>query len=310
MIQFGPEVKEALASRAPVVALETSVVAQGLPRPINVEAMQRCEEAVREVGAVAAPIGVIDGRIWVGLTTAQISRLADDLRCCKVGARDLAPVIAKGGTGGTTVSATCAIAHSAGIRIFATGGIGGVHRGSEQWDVSQDLWAISRFSVAVVCAGAKSLLDLPRTLEVLEALGVPVIGVGTSELPSFYGRTSGLTLEHRVDDADEACRMMHVRLDVLGHGGLLFALPVPEAAAIPRAELEAYLEAALALAAASRIRGQQVTPFLLAEMARRSGGKTVEANLALLVNNARFAAQLAVADARSRSSKVDTRARR
>jgi pseudouridine-5'-phosphate glycosidase len=304
MMRLSAEVQEALARGRAVVALETSVIAQGLPHPANLEAAKSCERAVREGGAVPAPIGMIDGEIWVGLTPEQTARLAGDPTRTKIGSRDLAPAAARRSTGGTTVSATCEVASSAGIRVFATGGIGGVHRvSSEHWDVSQDLWAISRCPVAIVCAGAKSVLDLPKTLETLEALGVPVIGVGTREFPAFYSRSSGLQLEHRIDEVEVAAKMMRARFDDLRQGGILFALPLPEQDALPNAEIQPHIEAALALAADRGVRGKELTPFLLAELAHRTGGKSVAANLALLARNSHFAAGLAVADARARSAR-------
>jgi pseudouridine-5'-phosphate glycosidase len=303
VIRLSSQVKEALAHAQPVVALETSVVAQGLPHPKSLEAAASCERAIRECGAVPATIGVLEGEIWIGLTEDQLRSLAEHPACAKIGSRDLAPILARRGTGGTTVSATCEVAAYAGIRVFATGGIGGVHRSTlGQWDVSQDLWAISKSPIGVVCAGAKSVLDVPKTLEALEALGVPVVGVGTSEFPSFYSRGSGLHLDHRVDDVDLAARMMQARIDQLGQGGLVFAVPLPEQDALPAAEIEAEIEAAVMLANRNAIQGKELTPFLLAEIARRTDGKSLAANLALLVNNARFAARLAAADARSRRS--------
>jgi pseudouridine-5'-phosphate glycosidase len=304
MIRFSTEVQAALEQGLAAVALETSVVAQGLPFPVNLETAKSCEQAVREGGAVPAAIGVIDGEIWVGLTSDQMRRLAEDPDRMKIGSRDLAPALAKRANGGTTVSATCELAASAGIRVFATGGIGGVHRGwSEHFDVSQDLWAISRSPVAVVCAGAKSILDLPNTLEALESLGVLVIGVATDEFQSFYSRSSGLKLDHRVDGVEPAAEMMHARFDRLRQGGIVFALPVPEPDALPADEMDAQIEAAVALADRNGIRGRALTPFLLAEIARRTGGKSLAANRALLVHTARFAGELAVADARLRSIK-------
>jgi len=210
--------------------------------------------------------------------------------------------VAQGATGGTTVSATCEVAAAAGIGVFSTGGLGGVHRGFEEMlDVSQDLPALARFPVAVVCAGAKSVLDLPRTLELLEMLGVPVIGVGTTQLPGFYSRTTGLELEHSVRDAKGAASVVEVRR-ALGQGGLVLALPPPAATALPQAEVEKHLQAALALAKRKKVKGKAVTPFLLAELVRRTKGKSLTANLALLENNARFAAQVAVAMARPKPS--------
>ncbi len=304
MIRFSPEVEEALAGGLATVALETSVVAQGLPFPANLEAAKSCEQAVREGGAVPAAIGVIEGEVWVGLGADQMRRLAEDPDRMKIGSRDLAPAMVRRANGGTTVSATCELAASAGIRVFATGGIGGVHRGSSvHFDVSQDLFAISKSPVAVVCAGAKSILDLPNTLEALESLGILIVGVGTDEFPSFYSRRSGLKLEHRVDGVEAAAEMMQARFDHLRQGGLVFALPVPERDALPADEMEVQINAAVALADRNGIRGQALTPFLLTEIARQTGGKSLAANRALLIHTARFAGELAVADARLRSVK-------
>jgi pseudouridine-5'-phosphate glycosidase len=204
--------------------------------------------------------------------------------------------VADAATGGTTVSATCELAAAAGIRVFATGGLGGVHRGAEEhFDISQDLPAIARFAVAVVCAGAKSVLDLPKTMELLETLSVPVIGVATDELPGFYTATTGLKLEHQVANATQAARLVRARLDELGQGGMVFAVPPPEKTALKASEIERHLKAALAVAKRKKIGGKAVTPFLLAQLSARTKGKSLAANLALLENNARFAAQMAVA---------------
>jgi len=296
-VRFSDEVKAALDARRPVVAQETSVVAQGLPYPENLHAARACEEAVRRAGATPAPIALLDGEIRVGLVPEEMRRLAEGKeKLVKVGSRDLPMAIAGLRSGGTTVSSTCEVAAAVGIRVFATGGIGGVHRGaSEHFDISQDLWALSRFPVAVVCAGAKSVLDLPKTMEVLESVAVPVIGVGTSELPSFFSRGSGIALEHRVEDAGEGARLMRARFDTLSQGGMLFTVPPPEEAALPRAEVELHVAQALGEAAKQGITGKAVTPFLLTEMAKRTGGKSMAANLALLAHNASFAAKLAVA---------------
>ncbi|MBJ6762939.1 pseudouridine-5'-phosphate glycosidase [Myxococcaceae bacterium JPH2] len=298
---FSDEVRRALAKGQPLVALETSVVAQGLPYPENLAAARACEEAVRRAGAVPAPIAVVDGEIWIGLEDAAMRRLAEGKeKLLKLGSRDLAVAVAQRASGGTTVSATCELAAAAGIRVFSTGGIGGVHRGaSEHWDISQDIAALSRYPVAVVCAGAKSVLDLPKTMELLETAGVPVIGVGTDELPSFYSRSSGIPLEHRADDADTAARIARARFEALGQGGVLYTVPPPEEAALPRNEVELHIASALADAEKQGVRGKAVTPFLLGEMAKRTGGKSLKTNLALLVNNARFAGALAVAYARA-----------
>src|SRR5262249_16997316 len=304
-LRFSAEVKEALSARRAVVALETSVIAHGLPPPHNAQAARSCEEAVRRSGAVPAAIAVIDGEVWIGLTARQIDRLVDPSeKPRKLACRDLPAAIALRSTGGTTVSATCAISAAAGIRIFSTGGIGGVHRGFPPLlDISQDLWALARFPVAVVCAGAKSVLDLPKTVEALEALGVPVIGVGTSVLPGFYSRESGLALDWRVESAAEAAGVVVARLDSLRHGGMIFAVPPPAETAIPGAEVEAQIASALAVAAERGIRGAALTPFLLGELVRSSGGKTLAANLALLAKNAAFAGELARADAHLRAAR-------
>ncbi|TSC24640.1 pseudouridine-5'-phosphate glycosidase [Corallococcus sp. Z5C101001] len=298
--RYSDEVRRAKDSGQPLVALETSVVAQGLPYPNNLTAARACEEAVRRAGAVPAPIAVVDGEVWIGLEDATLRRLAEGKeKLLKLGSRDLAVAVATRASGGTTVSATCELAAAAGIRVFSTGGIGGVHRGaSEHWDISQDIAALSRYPVAVVCAGAKSVLDLPKTMELLETAGVPVIGVGTHELPSFYSRESGLSLEHRADDAEAAARIAHARFETLGQGGVLYTVPPPVEAALPRNDVELHIASALADAERQGVRGKAVTPFLLGEMAKRTGGKSLQTNLALLENNARFAGALAVAYAR------------
>lgn len=294
-LQYSSEVAAARRALKPLVALESSVLAQGLPYPHSLEAARRCETAVREEGAVPATLGVLDGELWVGLEAAQTERLAAGKGLMKVGSRDLALAVARKASGGTTVSATCELAAAAGIHVFATGGLGGVHRGvDEHMDISQDLPAIAKYPVAVVCAGAKSVLDLPRTLELLETLGVPVVGVGSNELPGFYSRETGLFLEHHVADESEAGAVVRARLE-LGQGGMIFAVPPPKATALKRADVEKHLKAALAEAKKKKVAGKAVTPFLLGEMVKRTKGKTLAANLALLENNARFAAKLAVA---------------
>lgn len=290
---YSAEVAAARRTLKPLVALETSVLAQGLPYPHNVEAAKRCEAAVRDEGAIPAPTAVIDGQLCVGLDAAQTRLLVTGKNLMKLGSRDLSVAVARKATGGTTVSATCEMAAEAGIFVFATGGIGGVHRGDD-FDISQDLAAIARFPVAVVCAGAKSVLDLPRTLELLETLAVPVVGVGTDQLPGFYSRETGLKLEHRIEDPAEAAELIRARRD-LKQGGLVFALPPPAKTALKQADVEKHVKAALALAKKKKVEGKAVTPFLLSEMVERTKGKTLAANLALLENNARYAAKIAVA---------------
>jgi pseudouridine-5'-phosphate glycosidase len=291
---WSAEVRRAQRAKKPLVALESSVLAQGLPFPQNVEAARRCETAIRQAGAVPATIALIEGQIHVGLTEPQVRLLSTTPGLLKIGSRDLAMAIALGKSGGTTVSATCEIAAKAGLWVFATGGLGGVHRGvAEALDISQDVPALARWPVAVVCAGAKSVLDLPKTLELLETFGVPVIGFQTGDLPGFYSRSTGLALEHRVESTTQAAKVVLARR-ALRQGGVVFAVPPPVSTALGRSEVERHLRGALGLAKKRRVRGKDVTPFLLQEMVRRTKGRTLVANLALLENNARFAGEMAV----------------
>ncbi|MFL5312637.1 MAG: pseudouridine-5'-phosphate glycosidase [Myxococcales bacterium] len=297
MIAISEEARSAI-ERGTAVALETSVIAHGLPPPHNVEAARRCARAVREAGAVPAAVAVIGGRIVVGATEAELLRLADPERgAAKAGVRDLAALCAAGRDAGTTVSATCAVAAQVGIRVFATGGIGGVHRrgaSGEPLDVSSDLIELSRRQVCVVCAGPKAILDLPATAEALEALGVPVLGFGTSELPAFFTDSSGIGLEHRFDDTPRLARALRFHWEELGNGtGVLVCVPPPSP--LPRAEVERALSAALDEAAQRKLAGKELTPFLLARLAEASGGRTLQSNLDLLENNARAAAGIALA---------------
>ncbi len=297
IVVLGEEAQQALQQQRPVVALESSVLAQGLPAPHNLACVQRCTLAVREGGAVPAITAVIAGQLKAGLSDDEVAQLLDPANAVrKVGARDLAPAMVARAYGATTVSATCAIADAAGIALFATGGIGGVHREAERsFDISQDLGAIARAHVAVVTAGAKAILDLPRTLEALESLGVLVVGFGTNELPAFYTNKSGLTLEHRVDTPAEAAALLRARWQDLAQGGVVIANPVPhEAEADPRTIARA-IDAALTSARGQRISGKALTPFLLAEVSRRTGGASIETNLALLEHNARVAGYIAAA---------------
>jgi len=295
-LEIAEEVAAALREGRPVVALESSVIAQGLPPPQNLEAARRCAAAVRAEQAVPATIAVVAGRLLVGAGQRELERLADPSRkAAKAGSRDLAGVCARGLDAGTTVSATCAIAERAGIRVFATGGIGGVHRRadpSEPADISSDLTEIARRRVCVVCAGPKVILDLEATAEMLETLAVPVWGFGTSELPAFFTDSSGIPLEHRFDDPGEAAAALRVHWDVLGSAsGVVLAVPPP--APLPRAEVEAALADALGEAAARGLPGKEITPFLLASLAEATAGRTRAANLDLLENNARVAALIA-----------------
>ncbi len=290
------EVAAALADKKPVVALESTVISHGLPQPHNLETARGMEAAIREGGAVPATIAVFNGKLVVGTSAGELAFLAESKNVAKASRADLAAVVASGRPGATTVAATAFIAARAGIRVFATGGIGGVHRGVEETlDISADLTELARTPVAVVCAGAKAILDLPRTLEMLETLGVPVVGYGTSELPAFYSRESGLTLQCRVDSPQEAARLMATQWGLGLSAGIVFGNPPPEKSALSRHEVEALIEKALVSAAAEKIQGKRVTPFLLESMSKDSGGRTLEANVALLLNNARVAAQIAVA---------------
>ncbi|MBI3391883.1 MAG: pseudouridine-5'-phosphate glycosidase [Nitrospirae bacterium] len=289
-----PQVKDALASGTGVVALESSVIAHGLPAPVNREAALEMEQAVRAAGAVPATIAVIDGSVRVGLSASAIDSLSRGEGIGKAGARDVPFLVATKGTAGTTVSATIRIAALAGIRIVATGGIGGVHRGAENtFDVSADLREISRTSVAVVSSGAKSVLDLPKTLEMLESLGVPVVGFRTGEFPAFYSARSGLHLEQRVQTPIEAAAVVR-ESHALGLGGPLIVQPVPEDKGLDPAWLEETIGEALLYAEREGIRGNAVTPFLLRAVAEATGGASIEANRALLVANARTAGEIAV----------------
>jgi len=299
MIRLSDEVAAALAAGRAVVALESSVVAQGLPPPQGVAAAQACEAAVRAQGAVPATVAIVAGEIVVGASAAELERLAlPDRQVAKAGVRDLAPLLAAGADAGTTVSATLFAAARAGIRLFATGGIGGVHRGTV-WDVSSDLRALAEHPVAVVSAGAKAILDLPATLEVLETLAVPVVGLGVAEFPAFYTNASGLPLEHVAPDAAAAARVLATRWNELGQrGGVLLANPVPAAYEIPADRVEAAIARALAEAEARGVRGKAITPFLLGTLARDPELGTVRTNLALLEANAAAAARVAVELAR------------
>jgi pseudouridine-5'-phosphate glycosidase len=289
-----PDVAAALAARRAVVALESTVIAHGLPRPQNLAAARALEEEVRGLGSTPATIAIANGQAVVGADDALLTRLAEDPAVAKVSIRDLAPVLARRGLGATTVAATVEIAARAGISVMATGGIGGVHRGGERsFDESADLEAIARHPVCVVCAGAKLVLDLALTLERLETLGVPVIGYGTDELPAFYVRSSGLPLAHRVDDALAAARV--AREQLARGAGIVIAVPIAAADGLDRREAEAEVARALQVAERQGVTGAALTPFLLAQLSDATGGRSLAANLSLLRGNARIAAQIALA---------------
>jgi len=292
-----PEVREALQARRPIVALESTVITHGLPWPRNLEVAQRMEATVRAGGATPATIAVLKGEVKVGLTADELAHLAQAKGVMKVSRRDYAVAVAQRRDGGTTVAGTMMAAHWAGIPVFATGGIGGVHRQmpGAPLDVSADLPELARTPVLVVCAGAKAILDLPVTLEWLETHGVPVLGYGTSEFPAFYSRGSGLPLAARVDSATEAAAVVKTMWDLDLAQGALVCVPCPAEAARPAAEMEAAIGQALREAAERGVRGNAVTPFLLERVAALSAGHSLEANLALLENNARVAAEVALA---------------
>jgi pseudouridine-5'-phosphate glycosidase len=295
-----PEVTEARANGAPIVALESTIITHGMPFPQNLETAQKVEAEIRAHGAVPATVAVMAGKLHIGLTPAGLETLAQASDVMKLSRADLAACLATGRTGATTVAATMIAAHLAGIHVFATGGIGGVHRGAEaSFDVSADLHELARTPVSVVAAGAKAILDLPKTLEVLETLGVPVIAFGQDDLPAFWSRSSGLAAPLRMDRAADiaAAHLMRARLGL--HGGQLIANPIPEAAEIPRAEITPVIETALSEAERQGIAAKAVTPFLLARIFELTEGRSLEANIALVLNNARLGAAIAAEIARS-----------
>ncbi|MBM7842557.1 pseudouridine-5'-phosphate glycosidase [Herpetosiphon giganteus] len=293
---LAPEVQAAFANGQPVVALESTVISHGLPYPHNREIALQLEATVRAAGAVPATIAVIQGAVHVGLTNEQIEHFATAKDVLKLSRRDIGYAVATGRDGATTVAATMAIAGLAGIQVFATGGIGGVHRGArESWDVSADLGELGKTPVLVVCAGAKSILDLPASLEVLETYGVPVVGYTTEELPAFYSAHSGLQLGRKVDDPAQAAATWAAHRVYGGGSGMVLAVPPPVEKALDPQFVEAAIGRAIAQADAAGIRGAAVTPFLLSAMARETEGESIATNTALLNNNAQIAAQVAVA---------------
>ncbi len=294
--EYGNEVARAVAANAPVVALETTVVTHGLPHPDGVTTALALEQIIREAGATPATIGIIGGGIRIGLTRAELEQLATTPGVPKINLSNFAAAVSSGQPGSTTVAATMAAAHAGGIRVFATGGIGGVHRdATESGDVSADLTALSRIPVAVVSAGAKAVLDLPRTVEMLETLGVPVFGYGTDEFPAFYRRSSGLPVDRRYDSIGELASAVRLHFS-LGFGtGVLVANPIPIADEMPSELYDRALQGALSEAETRGLRGRAVTPYLLDRIHALTGGDSVRANVALLRHNAHVAAAIAVA---------------
>jgi pseudouridine-5'-phosphate glycosidase len=293
-LRVSDEVRSAVASGRPVVALESTLIAHGLPRPVNLETARESEAAVRAAGAVPATIAVLDGVPTVGLSASELERLAEADGVRKASRRDLAAAVALKQTAATTVSATMALAHAAGVRVFATGGLGGAHRGDEPFDISADLTELARTPVLVVCAGAKSILHLPRTLEILETLGVPVVGYRTDHFPTFYVRdhVPPLPTSVRVDAPAEAAALFAAHTQ-MGGAGVVLCQPCPEEVAVSPAEFEGWLHEAEREAKLGGIAGAEVTPFMLERIAEWSGGRTLAANRALIVANARLAAEVA-----------------
>ena len=289
--KISDEVQAAQRQDKPVVALESTVITHGLPHGENLQLARELEAIVRTEGGTPATIAVLDGRVCVGLSESELERLGGAKDAWKLSTRDVAAVVTAKASGGTTVAATCAVAAMAGVRVFATGGIGGVHRGAP-WDVSADLGELARQPVLLVCAGAKAILDLPKTLEQFETLGVPVVGFQTNEFPAFYSVESGLKTSARVDNAAQAAALARTHWQ-LGGGGVLLAAPPPKETALPRAEVERWIEQAIAECEAQGISGQAVSPFLLKRVSELSGGRSLQANLALLKNNARVATAVA-----------------
>jgi pseudouridine-5'-phosphate glycosidase len=295
-MQVAEAVASALAAHGPVVALETTVVTHGLPQPQGLQVAHDMEALVAEAGAVPATIGILDGRIHVGISPSDLERLAATPDVPKLNLSNFAGALIARGVGSTTVAATMLVSHHAGIGVFATGGIGGVHRGvAETDDVSADLTALARFPVAVVCAGAKSILDLPRTVERLETAGVPIFGYRTDDFPAFWRRSSGIKLDQRFDDMDQLAEAIREHY-ALGTGtGVLVANPVPEGEELHEEDYERALGGAIEMVASQGIRGREVTPYMLDFMQMVTGGQLVTANVALLKSNARIAGELAVA---------------
>src|SRR5262245_24070895 len=293
LVQLPGHLRDARDAGRPIVALESTVISHGLPYPHNLDLARAMEDEVRAAGATPATIGVVGGVATVGMTADQIARFARAEGVLKLSRRDIAYAMATRRDGATTVAATMALAAASGICVFATGGIGGVHRGAQlSWDVSADLTELARTPVLVVCAGAKAILDLPATLEYLETAGVPVLGLATDEFPAFYSASSGLALPARAETVAQVAAVWRAHRE-LGEGGMLLAVPPPAEVAMPRDQVEAAIERALAKASAAGVRGQAVTPFLLAAVAAETHGESMRTNIALLRQNARIAAQVA-----------------
>ena len=299
-LDVNPAVAQALAEGKPVVALESTIISHGMPYPQNVETALKVEEIIRQNGAVPATIAILGGRLKAGLSPAEIEYLGKQgQKVTKASRRDLSVLVAQGADGATTVATTMMIAHMAGIKLFATGGIGGVHRGAETtMDISADLEELGQTDVMVVCAGAKAILDLKLTLEYLETKGVPVLGYQTQELPAFYTRTSGLKVDYQVDSPEMLAKILKTQHDLGLHGGILVTNPIPEQYSMDADAINAVIDQAIAEAQEKCIHGKETTPFLLAKVKEITGGDSLEANIQLVFNNAKLAAQTAAAYAK------------
>jgi pseudouridine-5'-phosphate glycosidase len=294
-IDMSKEVKEAMEEGKPVVALESTIISHGMPYPENIETAKTLENIIREHGAIPATIAIINGRIKIGLSKEELEFMGTSKEILKASRRDLPAVLAKGFSAATTVSATMICANLAGIKVFVTGGIGGVHRGAEQtFDISADLQELANTDVAVVCAGAKAILDLSRTLEYLETFGVPVVGFKTWEFPAFYTRESGLKVDYKVDDEIEAAKIIKTKWDLGLKGGVLIANPIPEEYALDKAYIDKAIEDALYEAEKRNIKGKEITPFLLDKIKDLTQGKSLKANIELVKNNAHVGAKIAI----------------
>jgi pseudouridine-5'-phosphate glycosidase len=295
-LQFSPEVQAARAAGKPIVALESTIISHGMPYPQNVQTAREVEQVIRDAGAVPATIAIIDGKICIGLSDEQLEVLGNSSDALKVSRRDLAYVLAQKKLGATTVAATMICAQLAGIEVFVTGGIGGVHRGAEtSFDISADLQELAQTSVAVVCAGVKSILDIGLTLEYLETHGVPVLSVGQPGFPAFFTRDSGFQADFQIDAADEQARFIRTKWQLGLQGGVVVSNPVPAAMAMESGEIDAIIGQALAEADQQGVKGKAVTPFLLARIKELTGGRSLATNIALVKHNALVGAQLAVA---------------
>ncbi len=295
-MDYTPQVAQALANHQPIVALESTIISHGMPYPQNIEMAQKVESIIRSYGAIPATIAIIDGRIKIGLTESQLQHLAQAKDVIKASRKDIPFIIASQANGATTVAATMIFADMAGIKVFATGGIGGVHRGAEtSFDISADLIELAQSNVAVVCAGAKSILDIGLTLEYLETHGVAVIGYQSEEMPAFYSRESGFKVDLAYDTPLEIAQAMKVKWDLKLQGGLVITNPIPHAYAMDSQVINEAIEKALILQKEKHISGKETTPFLLAQVKELTGGDSLEANMQLVFNNADLAAQIAVA---------------